>query len=65
LHRMAMNCGRLGQHGESHLLFGRYFKNKNRVDSAEYHYRQALRYYPPESDRGREIQSELESLKTL
>lgn len=65
LHRMAMNCGRLGQHGESHLLFGRYFKSKNRVDSAEYHYRQALRYYPPESDRGREIQRELESLKAL
>ncbi len=55
--------GRLGDKGDSHYNFAKYFRMIKRVDSAAYHYQEAADHFPPDTERGREIRKELESLK--
>lgn len=56
--------GRLDIKGESHFNFGRYFRRVSKDDSALYHYQEAKKYFPPESAKAREIQQEIESMRS-
>ncbi len=62
-YNLAMMYGRTGKDGPSHYNFGIYFKKKGKPDRAIYHLQEALKYYPPESDRAAEINAEIEELK--
>jgi beta-barrel assembly-enhancing protease len=61
-YNLAMTYGRLKNPGESHYNFGIYFKKKNKRDSALFHFKEALPFFPSGSDREIEIQKEIESL---
>jgi len=63
VHRMAMNYGRLGRRGDAHVNFGRYYKSKNKKDTALYHYREALKHFPSGSGPWNDIQREIDALK--
>jgi predicted Zn-dependent protease len=60
---LATAYGKLNNDAESHYYFGTYFKMKKKKDSALFHYRAALSKVPPDSDRAREIQQEIETLQ--
>jgi predicted Zn-dependent protease len=62
-YNMAMMYGRMNHPGDSHYYFGRFFKGKNRKDSALFHFRSALPYFPKDSDRASEINKEIKALK--
>jgi predicted Zn-dependent protease len=62
-YNLAMAYGKANQAGDSHYYFGRYFKKKGKPDSALFHFKAALKYFPPETIRSREITKEIESLK--
>ena len=64
LYHLAMAYGKENQQGDSHYYFGLYFKKKDKADSALFHLKAALKYFPPDADRSREIAREIESLKT-
>lgn len=61
-YNLAMTYGHLKNFGESHYNFGVYFKQKNKRDSALFHFREALHFFSSGSDREMEIQKEIESL---
>jgi predicted Zn-dependent protease len=61
-YNMAMTLGRTNHPGDSHYYFGRFFKEKNRKDSALFHYRAALPYFPKDSERAIEIDKEIKAL---
>jgi beta-barrel assembly-enhancing protease len=63
LYNLAMAYGKANQMGDSHYYFGRYFKKRGKADSALFHYKAAVPYYPKDSARSREIAKEIESLK--
>ncbi len=62
-YNLAMAYGKAKQMGDSHYYFGLYFKKKGKPDSALFHFKTALKYFPPEIIRSREIIKEIESLK--
>jgi predicted Zn-dependent protease len=62
-YNIAMTYGRTNHPGESHYYFGRFFKEKNRKDSALFHFKSALPYFPKDSDRALEIDKEIKALK--
>jgi predicted Zn-dependent protease len=62
LYNIAMSYGQIGNRGESHYYFALFFKNKKKIDSALFHLREAQKYVPPDSDRGKDIQKELSAL---
>jgi predicted Zn-dependent protease len=62
-YNMAMTYGRTDHTGESHYYFGRFFKERNRKDSALFHFRAALPYFPKDSARTKEIEDEIKALK--
>ena len=51
LYQIAMCQGKLNRAGESHFYFGSYFKKENKKESALFHLRKALPYYPAGSHR--------------
>ena len=59
---VAMTYGKLDRRGESHYYFGLYFKKMNKKESALFHFRQALNYFPQDSERNNVIQQEINSL---
>ncbi|MCX7982791.1 MAG: M48 family metalloprotease [Syntrophales bacterium] len=61
-YNMASVYGKLGQKGASHYYFGLYFKKKNRLDSALYHFRAARENLPPEDGRIKDIEREIQDL---
>jgi predicted Zn-dependent protease len=64
LYLLAMAYGKADQQGDSHYYFGLYFKKKEKVDSALFHFKAALKLFPPDAVRSKEIASEIESMKT-
>ncbi|MHB8908266.1 MAG: M48 family metallopeptidase [Syntrophales bacterium] len=62
-YNLAMAYGKANQTGNSHYYFGLYFKKKGKPDSALFHFKAALKYFPPETSRSQEISKEIESLK--
>ncbi len=63
-YHLAMAYGKVNQPGDSHYYFGLYFKKKEKADSALFHFKAALKLFPPDAVRSREIAKEIESLKT-
>jgi len=61
-YHLAMAYGKADKQGESHYNFGIYFKKKKKIKSALFHFKAALKYFPKYSERGREIQKEMESI---
>jgi predicted Zn-dependent protease len=61
-YNLAMTYGKISNPGESHYNFGIYFKKKNKLRSALFHFKAALKYFPPETERGKAIQREINSL---
>lgn len=60
---LAMAYGKANQTGDSHYYFGLYFKKKGKPDSALFHFKAALKYFPPETIRSQQISKEIDSLK--
>jgi predicted Zn-dependent protease len=63
LYNLAMAYGKANQPGDSHYYFGLYFKKKEKTDSALFHFKDAMKHFPPDAVRSREIAKEIESLK--
>jgi predicted Zn-dependent protease len=61
-YNMATTFGRANHPGDSHYYFGRFFKEKNRKDSALFHFRAALPHFPKDSDRAIEIDKEIKAM---
>jgi beta-barrel assembly-enhancing protease len=59
---IAMAYGKLNNQGESHYYFGAHFKKMKKKDSALFHYKEALRYFPPDSPRAALINQEIKDL---
>ncbi len=60
---IAMAYGKTNNPGDSHYYFGIYFKKKKNVDSALFHFKEALKYLPAQDERSREIEKEIKSIK--
>jgi predicted Zn-dependent protease len=61
-YNMAMTYGRTDHPGESHYYFGRFFKERNRKDSALFHFKAALPYFSKDGGRTKEIEDAIKSL---
>lgn len=64
-YNIAMCFGKINDLGNSHYNFGVYFKKKKRFDSASFHFKEALKYFPEQSEKYREVEKELNSLESL
>jgi len=62
LYNMAVAYGKASQPIESHYYFGLHFKKKSKWDSSLFHFKEALKLVPEESDWGRRIGKEIEQL---
>jgi len=62
---LAMAYGKANEQGESHYNFGIYFKKKKTLKSALFHFKAALKYFPKYSEKGMEIQKEIDSIEQL
>jgi predicted Zn-dependent protease len=60
---LAMAYGRTNNQAESHYNFGIYFKKKKNIKSALFHFKEALKCYPENSEKAREIQKEIGSIR--
>jgi predicted Zn-dependent protease len=60
---IAMAYGKTHSHGASHYNFGLYFKKKNKPDSALFHFKEALKYFPKDSEKYEEIVKAIKSIK--
>lgn len=60
-YNMAMAYGKTGNNARSHYYFALYFKNKNKVESALFHLKEAQKYGDPELKA--EIEKEIELLR--
>lgn len=63
LYNLAMAYGKANYPGDSHYYFGLYFKKKGKPESALFHFDKAVKLFPANSARSREIAKEIESLK--
>ncbi len=61
---IAMTYGKLNIMGESHYNFGLYFKKINKKDSALFHFKKALDYFPPDSARSDAVNQEIKALNS-
>lgn len=59
---LAMTYGKLNQQGEFHYYFGVYFKNSRKKESALFHFQEALKYFPKDSDRRQAIDQAIKDL---
>jgi len=61
-YHIAMSYGRLNQRGEAHYYFGLYFKKERKKESALFHFRKALDYYPEGTQRAITIHDAINEL---
>jgi len=61
---IAMTYGKLNKLDESHYNFGLYFKKINKKESALFHFKKALDYFPPGSGRSDAINREIKDLSS-
>jgi len=59
---IAMSYGRLNDQGESHYYFGLYFKKEQKKESALFHFRKALEFYPQGTPRAIAISDAIKEL---
>ncbi|PIP06736.1 MAG: hypothetical protein CO012_07525 [Syntrophobacterales bacterium CG_4_8_14_3_um_filter_49_14] len=64
-YNIAMAYGKTNNPGDSHYNFGIYFKKKNKRESALFHFKEALKYFPKDSQRAKDIKKEMEAMKTV
>lgn len=62
---LAMTYGKANEQGDSHYNFGVYFKKEKKLESALFHFKAALKYFPKYSEKGIEIQKEIDSIEQL
>jgi predicted Zn-dependent protease len=62
-YNLAMTYGKANEKGDSHYYFGIFFKKKGKPDSALFHFKAAMKLFPSDSARAREIAKEIQSLK--
>ena len=62
-YNLAMTYGKANEQGDSHYYFGLFFKKKGKLDSALFHFQAAMKLFPADAARSREIAKEIESLK--
>lgn len=62
LYNIAMAYGRIGNQVESHYYFALFFKKKNKGESALFHLKEAKKVALPGSERGKDIEREMEAL---
>ena len=60
---IAMTYGKLNNQGESHYNFGLYFKKIKKKESALFHFKEALIYFSPGTERAETINREITALK--
>jgi len=61
-YHIAMSYGRLNQQGESHYYFGLFFKKEKKKESALFHLRKALEYFPEGTPRAVAIHDAIKEL---
>lgn len=61
---IAMTYGKLNIMGESHYNFGLYFKQLNKKDTALFHFKKALDFFPAGSQRANAIDKAINDLKS-
>jgi predicted Zn-dependent protease len=59
---IAMAYGKLNNQGESHYYFGLHFKKSKKKESALFHFKEALNYFPQGSERSTVINNEIKEL---
>lgn len=60
---IAMTYGRLNNRGESHYYFGLHFNDAQKVNSALFHFKEALNYFPKSSARYESITQAIKELE--
>lgn len=60
---IAMAYGNTNNPGDSHYYFGLYFKKKKNIESALFHFKEALKYFPAQDERSLQIEKEMKSMK--
>lgn len=63
-YQIAMAYGKLNKQGDSHYYFGRHFKKEKRKESALFHFKEALNYFPNNSERSIAIHQAIKDLET-
>jgi predicted Zn-dependent protease len=61
---IAMTYGKLNNQGESHYHFGLYFKKAKKKESALFHFKEALNYFPQASERVGAINQAIKELNS-
>ena len=61
---IAMTYGKLNNQGESHYYFGLYFKKEKKKESALFHFKEALNYFPQGSERADAINQAIKELNS-
>lgn len=61
---IGMAYGKLKNMGDSHYYFGIYFKKQKKNDTALFHFKEALKYYPTNNSRHQDIQREIRLLSS-
>gem|GEM_PF-4558393 len=61
-YHIAMAYGKLNNQGESHYYFGLHFKKSKKKESALFHFKEALNYFPQGSERSVVINNEIKEL---
>jgi len=59
---IGMVYGKLKEMGDSHYYFGIYFKKQKKNDTALFHFKEALKYYPMSNPRYQDIDREIRQL---
>ncbi|MGD0277940.1 MAG: M48 family metalloprotease [Smithella sp.] len=63
-YQIAMAYGKLNNQGESHYYFGLHFIKEKKSESALFHFREALNYFPRDSQRSIAINQAIKELET-
>ena len=58
-----MTYGKLNNQGESHYYFGLYFKKAKKKESALFHFKEALNYFPQGSERNVAINQAIQDVE--
>ena len=59
---LAMTNGKLNKQGDFHYYFGVYFKNSRKKESALFHFQEAVKYFPKDSERRQAIDQAIKDL---
>lgn len=62
-YNIAMAYGKTNNPGYSHYNFGLFFQKKNKSDSALFHFKEALKYFPKYSEKSEEIEKLIKSIE--